>query len=120
MPPHVVEAIVNHISGVKAGVAGVYNRAALNAWAKYVGRLEARLTSQPERNYCSPATLESNRALALLRHLTSSNERSNIAGVFLVGACNEIDSICDGCACWVDHGRDGSGRRSSIAGGIHL
>lgn len=26
-PPHVVEAIVNHISGAKAGVAGVYNRA---------------------------------------------------------------------------------------------
>ena len=26
--PHVVEAIVNHISGSKAGVAGVYNRAA--------------------------------------------------------------------------------------------
>jgi len=25
--PHVVEAIVNHISGAKAGVAGVYNRA---------------------------------------------------------------------------------------------
>ncbi|MBN9066115.1 MAG: integrase arm-type DNA-binding domain-containing protein [Rhizobiales bacterium] len=48
VPPHVVEAIVNHISGVKAGVAGVYNRAlylperraALNAWAEYVGRLE--------------------------------------------------------------------------------
>ena len=26
--PHVVEAIVNHVSGAKAGVAGVYNRAA--------------------------------------------------------------------------------------------
>lgn len=26
-PPHVVEAIVNHISGAKAGVAGIYNRA---------------------------------------------------------------------------------------------
>jgi len=26
-PPHVVEAIVNHISGHKAGVAGVYNHA---------------------------------------------------------------------------------------------
>jgi hypothetical protein len=49
VPPHIVEAVVNHISGVKAGVAGVYNRAlylperraALNAWAEYVGRLEA-------------------------------------------------------------------------------
>ncbi|MGE3245403.1 MAG: tyrosine-type recombinase/integrase [Beijerinckiaceae bacterium] len=42
--PHVVEAIVNHISGSMAGVAGVYNRAAylderrvaLKAWAERV------------------------------------------------------------------------------------
>jgi integrase len=48
VPPHVVEAIVNHVSGVKAGVAGVYNRAlylperraALNAWASYVEKLD--------------------------------------------------------------------------------
>ena len=26
--PHVVEAVLNHVSGSKAGVAGVYNRAA--------------------------------------------------------------------------------------------
>jgi hypothetical protein len=25
--PHVIEAVLNHISGHKAGVAGVYNRA---------------------------------------------------------------------------------------------
>jgi integrase len=44
VPPHLVEAIVNHVSGVRAGVAGVYNRAiylderraALDAWADYV------------------------------------------------------------------------------------
>jgi integrase len=44
IPPHVIEAIVNHVSGAKAGVAGVYNRAlylderrqALAAWATYV------------------------------------------------------------------------------------
>ena len=43
-PPHVVEAIVNHISGHKAGVAGIYNDAlyleertqALAAWGRYV------------------------------------------------------------------------------------
>jgi integrase len=29
--PHVVEAIVNHVSGAKAGVAGTYNRAAYAA-----------------------------------------------------------------------------------------
>jgi hypothetical protein len=42
--PHVVEAILNHISGHRAGVAGVYNRAqyalekrrALELWARYV------------------------------------------------------------------------------------
>jgi integrase len=41
--PHVIEAILNHVSGHKAGVAGVYNRAtyarekreALNAWADH-------------------------------------------------------------------------------------
>jgi hypothetical protein len=43
--PHVVEAVVNHVSGAaKRGVAGVYNRAiylddrrrALEAWAGFV------------------------------------------------------------------------------------
>jgi integrase len=48
IPPHIVEAVVNHISGpAKRGVAGVYNRAlylddrkkALDAWADCVVRL---------------------------------------------------------------------------------
>jgi hypothetical protein len=42
--PHVVEAILNHISGHKAGIAGVYNRAtnekektaALAMWADHL------------------------------------------------------------------------------------
>ncbi len=42
--PHIVEAVLNHISGSKAGVAGVYNRAAyaaekriaLDRWGEYV------------------------------------------------------------------------------------
>ncbi len=42
--PHIVEAVLNHISGHKAGVAGIYNRAtylpekrrALEAWSEYV------------------------------------------------------------------------------------
>jgi integrase len=42
--PHVVEACVNHVSGHKAGVAGIYNRAnyadekraAMDAWGKHV------------------------------------------------------------------------------------
>jgi integrase len=48
--PHIIEAVVNHISGdSKAGVAGVYNRAkyrtekrvALTAWAEFVSDLVA-------------------------------------------------------------------------------
>jgi integrase len=43
-PPHVVEAVVNHVSGHLAGVAGLYNKAqylperrnALEAWAKHI------------------------------------------------------------------------------------
>jgi len=42
--PHIVEAVVNHISGSKGGVAGVYNRAvyaterqaAMETWGKYI------------------------------------------------------------------------------------
>ena len=45
--PHVTESIVNHISGAKAGVAGVYNRAsyaaekrqAVEMWGEYVESL---------------------------------------------------------------------------------
>jgi integrase len=45
--PHVVEAVLNHISGHKAGIAGVYNhaaydmekRAALLLWADHMGKL---------------------------------------------------------------------------------
>jgi len=53
--PHVVEAIVNHISGSKAGVAGVYNRAtylpekrwALEQWGRYLtGLVGAPLCAQ--------------------------------------------------------------------------
>ena len=45
--PHIVEAVLNHISGAKAGVAGRYNKAAyldekrkaLEAWAEHVDKL---------------------------------------------------------------------------------
>jgi integrase len=48
--PHVIEAVLNHVSGHKAGVAGVYNRstyadekrAALDLWGSYVATLLAR------------------------------------------------------------------------------
>jgi len=47
--PHVVEAAINHVSGHKGGVAGVYNRAtyrpqkkaALQAWADHLEALVA-------------------------------------------------------------------------------
>jgi hypothetical protein len=47
--PHVVEAVVNHVSGIaKAGVAGVYNRAlylderrrALDVWSEIISELK--------------------------------------------------------------------------------
>ena len=42
--PHVIEACVNHVSGHKGGIAGVYNRAAyaaerkaaMEAWGRYI------------------------------------------------------------------------------------
>jgi len=42
--PHIIEAVLNHVSGYKGGVAGIYNRAtydkekgeALNLWAEHV------------------------------------------------------------------------------------
>jgi integrase len=45
--PHIIEALLNHVSGHKAGVAGIYNRAtydkekreALNLWAEHVTAL---------------------------------------------------------------------------------
>ena len=44
MLPHIIEAVLNHVSGHKAGVAGIYNRSsyepekrqALNLWADHV------------------------------------------------------------------------------------
>jgi integrase len=44
--PHVIEAVINHVSGHKGGVAGIYNkalhlperRAALDAWADFILR----------------------------------------------------------------------------------
>jgi len=47
--PHVIEAIVNHVSGHLAGVAGIYNKAqylderrrALDLWGKHLTALEA-------------------------------------------------------------------------------
>lgn len=53
--PHVVEAVLNHISGTKAGVAGVYNyalynpekRAALDLWARHLAGLDPSIKLPP-------------------------------------------------------------------------
>ena len=45
--PHIIEAVLNHVSGHKAGVAGIYNRAryegemrsALQAWAAHIDQI---------------------------------------------------------------------------------
>jgi integrase len=56
--PHIVEAVLNHVSGHRAGVAGVYNRAtyseekraALSLWAEHVMALvEGRDTKTPTK-----------------------------------------------------------------------
>ena len=47
--PHIVEAVLNHVSGHRAGVAGIYNRAkyenemreALERWAEYLAAITA-------------------------------------------------------------------------------
>lgn len=51
--PHIIEAIVNHVSGHKGGVAGVYNkakysdekRAALQHWADHVERIVTSMSA---------------------------------------------------------------------------
>ena len=45
--PHIIEAVLNHVSGHRAGVAGIYNRSAyledkrraLTKWAEYLDNL---------------------------------------------------------------------------------
>jgi len=54
--PHIVEAILNHVSGHRAGVAGIYNRAlylaemraALCAWADHIAALRSPAMAKPK------------------------------------------------------------------------
>ena len=54
--PHVIEAVLNHTSGVISGVAAVYNRhdyagqkrKALDAWAKHIEKV---LKAPPSKSY---------------------------------------------------------------------
>ena len=62
--PHVVEAILNHVSGTKGGVAGVYNKAlylrervdALKLWAEHVEAIVASETADKDISIREPAT----------------------------------------------------------------
>jgi integrase len=52
--PHVIETVLNHVSGHKGSIAGVYNRAkyeapvreALDRWADHIGRLDTAIDRQ--------------------------------------------------------------------------
>jgi hypothetical protein len=44
-PPHIIEAIVNHISGHRGGIAGIYNKA--STWTSGAGRLRPGRSSSP-------------------------------------------------------------------------
>jgi integrase len=60
VPPHVVEAVVNHVSGHKSGVAGIYNRAtyasekraALQRWADQLDSFSANRLAKTPRVEC--------------------------------------------------------------------
>ncbi len=66
--PHVIEAILNHISGARAGVAGIYNRAAyanekrsgLELWAAHV----RRISSIPEDGFAAQNVVALSRVVA--------------------------------------------------------
>jgi integrase len=52
--PHIVEAVLNHVSGHKAGVAGTYNRAAYAAEKKaalerWAARIESLISGRPAK-----------------------------------------------------------------------
>jgi integrase len=54
IPPHIVEAALNHVSGAKAGVAGIYNRAAYAAEKKaalerWASRIEGLVAGKPAK-----------------------------------------------------------------------
>jgi len=67
-PPHIVEALVNHVSGHKGGVAGVYNKAlylkerreALELWAAHIARLVLRPEPQRSTKPKQPASHSAN------------------------------------------------------------
>ena len=59
-PPHVIERVLNHISGSQSGVAGIYNRYgylpekrhALTSWSEYIKKIVADSRVSQNR-YCT-------------------------------------------------------------------
>jgi integrase len=52
VPPHIVEACLNHVSGHRAGVAGVYNQEQYSkekkaAWARWAGHVDSIINGAP-------------------------------------------------------------------------
>ena len=62
--PHIIEAVLNHVSGHKVGVAGIYNRAsyakqkaeALTKWAHHVATIVAQATGANVTKLKKPAS----------------------------------------------------------------
>ena len=73
--PQVIEAIVNHISGHKSGVAGVYNRAtydlekreALELWAGHVEAIVAKSTAKIKATPTAGAAAKSKATAKVIR-----------------------------------------------------
>ena len=75
IPPHIIEVVLNHISGHKAGVAGIYNRAEHSAERKvaelWAAHVEADFSGKEpggEPVIGTPLSLASARALAAEQH----------------------------------------------------
>jgi hypothetical protein len=88
--PHIIEAVLNHISGHKGGVAGVYNRSAygperreaLDKWAAHVAAVVGIADELDENNWSEAVRLDSAKTdlerpqSAALRRLTEKKART--------------------------------------------
>lgn len=76
--PHVVEAVLNHVSGSRAGVAGIYNRAlyasekrsAMDLWAAHLATLDPGVEVAAADAEPAGADLKQSRTASLAAHPT--------------------------------------------------
>jgi integrase len=81
--PHVIELVVNHISGTRAGIAGVYNRselllerkAALEMWARYLTLVTDRNLFAAHQSYLTNTHDKKTREAAYKTALTEGGEQ---------------------------------------------